>query len=59
MLWYGKILFGPMYIKAMHFSKDHNPGGMLRPMIYELISRVLYFVGLWWIFVTRGKLDFA
>lgn len=57
MVWYGKMLFGPAYMKYMHFTKDKNPG-MLRPMIYEFISRVLFFVWLRWSLVTWGKVDF-
>ena len=58
MVWYGKMLFGPAYMKYMHFWKDKNPG-MLRPMIYEVISRVLFFIWLRWILVTWGKVDFV
>ncbi|MBP6085964.1 hypothetical protein KA478_02010 [Patescibacteria group bacterium] len=28
-------------------------------MIWEVISRILYFIGLRWILVTWGRLDFA
>lgn len=57
MLWYGKIMFWPWYMKWMHLGKTTGNSSMLRSLIYEFISRILYFIGLWWIFITRGRLD--
>lgn len=56
-VWYGKILFGPLYMRYMHITKDKNPG-MIWPMIYEFIARVLFFIWFRWILVTWGKVDF-
>lgn len=59
-IWYSKILFGPSYMKWMRLwkEKEKDPS-MLRPLVYEVISRIVYFMWLWWILVTLNRwLDF-
>lgn len=46
-------------MKAMHIGKDGKGPAMGISMVLETISRVLYFIGLWWIFVTWGQVTFA
>ncbi len=64
-LWYSKVLFWKKYAKRMYFPKDfieargeYKNQSMWPSFIAEIISRVLYFVWLWWVLITWGRLDF-
>jgi hypothetical protein len=60
MLWYGPALFGNLYGKFLGMNMDtvtpeEGKAGMMRSMPRELLSRLLYFIGLgyaleigWW-----------
>jgi hypothetical protein len=58
-LWYSKVFFGKKYAKWMDFPRDfveakgeYKNKSMLPPIIAEMISRVLYLIGLWWVLTT-------
>jgi hypothetical protein len=51
MIWYGPALFGNLYGKWMNIkmegvSDEEKKASMMRSMPWELLSRVLYFIGL-------------
>ena len=51
MLWYGPVLFGNLYGKFLGIKMDtvtpeEEKAGMMRSMPRELLSRLLYFIGL-------------
>ena len=59
MLWYGPTLFGPLYWKLLGVNMDsvtpeERNAGMMRSMPRELMSRVLYFIGLWYALEMSG-----
>lgn len=55
MLWYSRFLFLSPYVRWMHFPKNMKAGNMILTIAYEAVTRILYFMGLWWVFVTWGK----
>ncbi len=62
MLWYSPALFGNQYGKWMWIKMDgitdaEKKAGMMRSMPREIVSRVLYFIGLWYALQISGWTD--
>lgn len=59
MLRYGPVLFGPLYWKLLGVNMDtitdeERKASMMRSMPRELVSRALYFIGLWYALEMSG-----
>lgn len=62
MLWYSPALFGNLYGKWMGIKMEgltdaEKKAGMMRSMPREILSRVLYFIGLWYALEMSGWTD--
>lgn len=55
-LWYGKYIFGGVYMKRIGFEnmKKKMEPNMTVPLTLEIISRILFFVGLGMAIATGG-----
>lgn len=59
MLWYGPLLFGKYYGKRMGISKTNMKPDMTIPMTGEIISKLLYFIGLGMVLANGGGMGSA